>query len=259
MPRARCRRWRAAVLPQSYRALIAGSYKIELHGGEATPARALQRMYAHRPCHPALTGVCRDNITAIRNVAAATAIVGAQVIGADARPPSSATNTSLPDARQWQTRRARNVARQRVCLAGAKDGLDHAPNGIIVELCSGADYAGGAHDNRSVPGQNAEPSQRSGVGRQAIHRMAVITCALMRPSIGPLPNRCTSASAAFCVASSRRDGSRASISFLSGVPWQKAIATSCGEEALLLSTLVSTEIEVKPALSSSSRIGSTSK
>ena len=55
---------------------------------------------------------------------------------------------------------------------------------------------------------------------QAIHRMAVITCALMRPSIGPLPTRCTSASAAFCVASSRRDGSRASISFLSGVPWQ---------------------------------------
>jgi len=28
-----------AVLPQSYRALIAGNYKIELHGGEATPAR----------------------------------------------------------------------------------------------------------------------------------------------------------------------------------------------------------------------------
>jgi len=29
-------------LPQSYRALIAGNYKIELHGGEATPARSLQ-------------------------------------------------------------------------------------------------------------------------------------------------------------------------------------------------------------------------
>jgi hypothetical protein len=43
--------------------------------------------------------------------------------------------------------------------------------------------------------------------------MAVITCALMRPSIEPLPNRCTNASAAFCVASSMRDGSRASISF----------------------------------------------
>jgi|HubBroStandDraft_2_1064218.scaffolds.fasta_scaffold2178270_1 hypothetical protein len=44
---------------------------------------------------------------------------------------------------------ARNVARQRVGLAGAEDGLDHAPNGIIVELCSGADYAGVAHGNRS--------------------------------------------------------------------------------------------------------------
>jgi hypothetical protein len=62
--------------------------------------------------------------------------------------------------------------------------------------------------------------ERASWQRQAIHRMAVITCALMRPSIGPLPNRCTNASAAFCVASSRRDGSRASISFLSGVPWQ---------------------------------------
>jgi hypothetical protein len=71
-----------AVLPQSYRALIAGNYKIELHGGKATPARSLQRMHAHRPCHPVSTGVCRDNITAIRNMAAAAAIVGAQVIGA---------------------------------------------------------------------------------------------------------------------------------------------------------------------------------
>jgi hypothetical protein len=34
----------------------------------------------------------------------------------------------------------------------AEDGLDHAPNGIIVELCGGADYAGVAHGNRSVPG-----------------------------------------------------------------------------------------------------------
>jgi hypothetical protein len=53
---------------------------------------------------------------------------------------------------------ARNVARQRVGLAGAEDRLDHAPNGIIVELCSGADYAGVAHGNRSVPGQPAKSS-----------------------------------------------------------------------------------------------------
>jgi hypothetical protein len=71
------------VLPQSYRALIAGNPKIELQGGKATPARSLQRMRTHRPCHPASTGVCRDNIAAIRDMATATATVGAQVMGAD--------------------------------------------------------------------------------------------------------------------------------------------------------------------------------
>ena len=52
------------------------------------------------------------------------------------------------------------------------------------------------------------------------HRTAVTTCALMRPSIAPLPNRCASASVALRVASSSLDGSRASISLRSGVPWQ---------------------------------------
>lgn len=50
--------------------------------------------------------------------------------------------------------------------------------------------------------------------------VAVITCALIRPSIGPFPNRRANAAAAACVASSRSDASRAVISFLSGVPWQ---------------------------------------
>src|ERR1700736_2869732 len=110
-------------------------------------------MHAHRPCQPASTGVFRDNITAIRNVAAATAIVGAQVIGAD--DPSSVFRDEHLVARCAPIGKrvgARYVARQRVGLLGAEDGLDHAPNGIIVELFSGADYAGGAHDNRSVPG-----------------------------------------------------------------------------------------------------------
>jgi hypothetical protein len=55
---------------------------------------------------------------------------------------------------------------------------------------------------------------------KADQRMAVITWARMRPSTGPLPNRSASASAQAWVAASRPDGSRASISFRSGVPWQ---------------------------------------
>ena len=65
-------------------------------------------------------------------------------------------------------------------------------------------------------------NQKSSSWRRADYynyRMLVITCARMRPSTGPLPNRCASASVAVCVASSRRDGSRASISFVNGVPW----------------------------------------
>jgi riboflavin biosynthesis pyrimidine reductase len=57
-----------------------------------------------------------------------------------------------------------------------------------------------------------EPSAR------ARQRVAVTTIARMRPSTAPLPNRRARASAACFVASSSRDASRASISFLSGVP-----------------------------------------
>src|SRR5262249_19502280 len=48
--------------------------------------------------------------------------------------------------------------------------------------------------------------------------VAVNTWAAMRPSMAPVPKRCPSASVATSVASWRRDASRASISFLSGVP-----------------------------------------
>ena len=65
------------------------------------------------------------------------------------------------------------------------------------------------------------------------HPLAVTTCARMRPSIAPLPNRCVSSViAAFVAASS--DAPRASISFLMGVPWQNATAGTFGEAALLV-------------------------
>ena len=50
------------------------------------------------------------------------------------------------------------------------------------------------------------------------YRAASITNARMRPSMTPAPNRSAKASAVLCVASSSLDGSRATISFLSGVP-----------------------------------------
>src|SRR5438552_1578778 len=52
--------------------------------------------------------------------------------------------------------------------------------------------------------------------------------------MGPLPNRLASALAAAFVASSRRAASRASISLLSGVPWQYATAASLGVEVRIL-------------------------
>jgi hypothetical protein len=48
--------------------------------------------------------------------------------------------------------------------------------------------------------------------------MAVITCALILPLIGPEPKRAVIAVAADSVASANRLGSRASISFRMGVP-----------------------------------------
>ena len=84
----------------------------------------------------------------------------------------------------------------------------------------------------------------------AAYGMAVKTNARIRPSIIPFPNRRAKASAALWVASSRREGSRASISFLSGVPWQYAIAASRGEDALLTCSCGSHSIFVKPACSS---------
>src|SRR5262249_6464740 len=52
------------------------------------------------------------------------------------------------------------------------------------------------------------------------YRTALITKARMRPSTTPGPNRRARASAARLVASSRRAGSRATISLRNGVPWQ---------------------------------------
>jgi hypothetical protein len=67
--------------------------------------------------------------------------------------------------------------------------------------------------------------------RRQLTHAAEITNAWIRPSIGPLPKRLASASAAARVAASRPGAPRASISPRIGVPWQNAIAGSCAEAA----------------------------
>jgi hypothetical protein len=62
--------------------------------------------------------------------------------------------------------------------------------------------------------------RRSALLRMLPYRVAVNTIARMRPSTGPGPKRPAKAWAARSVAASRPEGSRASISLRSGVPWQ---------------------------------------
>src|SRR5665811_240400 len=72
---------KVAVLPQAYRPLVARNDKVELHSCEAALARPLQGIRAHRPRHAASAGVGRYDVTAICDMATASAVVGAQIIG----------------------------------------------------------------------------------------------------------------------------------------------------------------------------------
>src|ERR1700693_684197 len=71
---------------------------------------------------------------------------------------------------------------------------------------------------RRVAFSTESDPERTWFVKRVDHRVAVMTCARMRPLTGPFPYCRASASDDFCVASSRRDGSPASISLLNGVP-----------------------------------------
>jgi hypothetical protein len=85
-------------------------------------------------------------------------------------------------------------------------------------------------------------------------RPTEIACAWILPSTGPNPNRAAISLAAALVASSRRPGSRASISLRSGVPWQYPIAGSRCDAARLRLATVSICTRANPVLLSSLRI-----
>ena len=89
--------------------------------------------------------------------------------------------------------------------AGRHDPEDRADRGVAEE-------AAGRQSDEALLGLRSLPSSSSARSGDDVRRM--------RPSTGPLPKRRSSASAAFVVACSSREASRASISFRSGVPWQ---------------------------------------
>src|SRR5512135_188383 len=73
----------AAALPQAYRPFIAGNDEVELHGCEAAFARPLKRICTHGARHAASACIGRNDVAAICDMAAAAAVVGAQIISTD--------------------------------------------------------------------------------------------------------------------------------------------------------------------------------
>ena len=101
-------------------------------------------------------------------------------------------------------------------------------------------------------------SSRRGARFPSERQLAVMTCAWIIPSTGPLPKRAPILAAAASVVSASRPASRASISLRSGVPWQKPMAGSRHEGATLRRVRVSTATSTKPALRTSATIASLS-
>ena len=66
--------------PRLHRTRIGTDDTIKLHRTEAAPARPLERVAEHGSCDTVTLSFWCRNVTAVRNVRAASALVGAQVI-----------------------------------------------------------------------------------------------------------------------------------------------------------------------------------
>src|SRR5882724_74380 len=71
---------KAKLLPEMNCRQIAADDKVELHGAEAVGSRVLQRMGAHRSCHPATGCLGGRHVPAVAYVSAPALLIGAKIV-----------------------------------------------------------------------------------------------------------------------------------------------------------------------------------
>ena len=123
----------AEALPECQRAFVRTHDKIKLHGLEATFARAIEGMRAHRARHTSPGGPGSGYVAAVGYVRAAALLVRLQKIRAENSGVIFRDEDFVPRSKPVvEGFAARHLSRQRVCLAGADRRFQNCPNEIGV-------------------------------------------------------------------------------------------------------------------------------
>ena len=121
------------LLPQPHGPFVGGDDEIELHGGEATRTRLIERMCAHGAGDAAAERVRRNDITAVGDVLPATPVVGAQIIRADDGALIVGDENAMAERMPLgECIAPRNIAWHRVGFARAKSWLQNAPDRVAI-------------------------------------------------------------------------------------------------------------------------------
>ena len=120
-------------LPRLNGTRIAADDTVELHRPEAAPARPLERVIEHGSCDAATLGFRCSDVTAVRNVRAASALVGAQVIGPqDASAILRHERFVVGPTPVFDRILFRNVSGNCVCFSSTKYGFQDGPDFVRV-------------------------------------------------------------------------------------------------------------------------------
>lgn len=120
---------KTVLLPRLYRTRIGTDDTVKLHRPEAASGRPLQRVTEHGSCDTATLGFRCGNVTAVRNVRAASALIGAQVIGPeDAFAILRHKRFVVGPAPVFDRVLFRNVPGDCVGFSSTKNGLQDGPN-----------------------------------------------------------------------------------------------------------------------------------
>lgn len=131
---------KAETLPEMDGPFIRADDQIELHGGEAFGAGALQRISAHPARNASSPGIGGGHIAAVGDMGAAAKLVRAKVIGAEQPSRLLGDEGVSVGARPIGDRRLRrHVAGQRIGFPGPNDRLDDRPNRRSVGTARGPD------------------------------------------------------------------------------------------------------------------------
>ena len=120
-------------LPRLHRTRIGTDDTVKLHRPEAASGRPLERVTEHGSCDTATLGFRCGNVTAVRNVRAASALVGAQVIGPeDVSAILRHKRFVVGPAPVFDRILLRNVPGNCVRFSATKYGLQDGPNLVRV-------------------------------------------------------------------------------------------------------------------------------